>query len=246
MRERLGHGSLGRVGPLTCEQLVRDDAERVAVARRSRRVASGLLGREIPGGSEDRSGQGQGVEAGGGSDAEVGHVHAILVVQQEVRGLHVSMHDALCVGGVQTRSRLAEPLDRSARSNRSRSNSIVDRSSIEVFHDDERLAVVLADVEDGDDVRVRGEARCGSCLARESRAYVRVTRVAFGEHLHRDRSAEEAVGRAVDVAHPAARERADGGVARRQDPLGHGEGVPVRRVFEPPARGREVDIAGAG
>ena len=232
MRERLGHGGLCRVRPLTGEQLVRDDAERVAVTRRSGCLASRLLGREIPGGSEDRAGQGQRVEACGGRDAEVGHVHAILVVKQEVRGLHVSMHDALGVRGVETRRRLAEPLDCSARSNRGRSNAFVDRTSVQVLHDDERLAVVLADVEHRDDVRMGRETRGGSRLAREPCAHVSVARVAFGEHLDRDRPAEEAVGRAVDVSHPTARERADRGVARRQDPPGHERGVPPRRAFE--------------
>ena len=241
MRERLRHRSLGCVGPPAGEELVRDDTERIAVARRSRRLASSLLGREIPGGPEHRPGKGQGVEARCGRDAEVGHVHAVLLVQQEIRGLHVSMHDALSVRGVQTRGSLAEPLGRQARSNRGGSDSIVDRAPVQVLHDDERLAVVLADVEDRHDVRVRRETRRGARLPREAGADVRVARVPFGEHLDGDRSAEEAVGRAVDVSHPAACEMRDGGVARWQVPVGHGGGVPDQRASEPSASAAEVD-----
>ena len=235
MRERLRHRRLGRIGPLPGEQLVRDDTERIAVARRSRRLAPSLLWREIPGGPEHRPGKRQCVEAGCGCDAEVGHVHAVLLVQQEVRRLHVSMHDALSVCGVQTRGGLAKPLDRPAWSDRRRSDPIVNGAPVQVLHDDERLAVVLADVEDRDDVRMRRETRSGARLPREACAHIRIARVPFGEHLDRDRSAEEAVGRTVDVSHPATGERADGGVARRQDPLGHGGGVPDQRASEPSA-----------
>ena len=221
MRERLRHRSLGCVRPLPGEQLVRDDTERVAVARRGRRLASGLLGREVPGGPENRPRKGQGVEAGRGRDAEVGDVHAVLVVQQQVRRLHVPMDDALRVCGVQAGRGLAEPLDRAARSDRLGASTVVDGAAVEVLHDDERLAVVLADVEDRHDVRMRRETRRGARLTREARAHVRVARVPLGEHLDRDRSAEETVGRAVDVSHPAAREMRDRGVARRQGPIGH-------------------------
>ena len=235
MRERLGHGSLGRVGPLPREELVGDHAERVAVARRGRRLASSLLGREIPGGPEHRSGKGQGVEAGCGSNAEVGHVHAVLVVQQEVRRLDVPMDDALGVRGVEAGCGLPEPLDRATWSDRLGASPIVDGAPVQILHDDERLAVMLTDVEDRDDVRMRRESRRGARLAREPGAHIGVAGVALGEHLDGDGSAQEAVGRAVDVSHPAAREMRDGGVARRQGPLGHDGGVPVQRASEPSA-----------
>ncbi len=173
-------------------------------------------------------------------------MHAVLVVQQKVRGLHVSMHDALGVGGVQTRSSLTEPLDRSARGDRSGSDSLVHGAPVQVLHDDERLAVVFADVEDRHDVRMCREARRSACLSREASANVGVARVPLGEHLDRDGSAQEAVDGAVDVSHPAARERADGRVPRRQDPLGHGRGVPDRRASEPSHARRELDIDEAG
>ncbi len=215
MRERLRHRSLGGVRPLSGEQLVRDDTERVAVARRGRGLASSLLGREVPGRPENRSGKRQGVEAGRGRDAEVGDVHAVLVVQQQIRRLHVPVDDALGVCGIEAGRGLAEPLDRATRSDRLGASTIVDGAAVEVLHDDERLAVVLADVEDGHDVRMCRETGCGSRLPREPRTHVGVARMALGEHLDRNRSAQETVRRAIDVSHPAAREMRDRRVARR-------------------------------
>ena len=223
MRERLGHGRIGRVRPSPGEELVRHHAERVAVARSRGGLTASLLGREVPRRAEDHPGQCERVEARCGRDAEVGYVHAILVVEQEVRGLDVPMDDALRVRGIQAVRRLPEPFDRTAGGKGRRPDAVVNRAAVEVLHDDERLAVVLADVEHGHDVRMRGESSGGSRLPREPRAHVGVAGMPLREHLHGDGTAQEPVDRAVDVAHPTARDVGDRRVARRQSPSGHAD-----------------------
>ena len=76
VRERLRRGGVAVERPPPGEELERDHAEGVAVARGRRGLATRLLGREVAGGSEDRSGSGQRVVAGRRRDAEVGHVDA--------------------------------------------------------------------------------------------------------------------------------------------------------------------------
>ena len=75
----------------------------------------------------------------------------------------------------------------------------------------------LADVEDRDDVRIAGDARGGARLAREALARRVVGDVAAREQLHGDDAAERRVGRAIDVAHRAARDPLGVAVALGED-----------------------------
>ena len=105
------------------------------------------------------------------------------------------------------------------------------------LHDDVRRAVVLADVEDGDGVRVI-ERRRGARLAEEAgRRPSPRWRVAVGDDLERDAPLEPRVVGAVDAAHAALPEDGlDGvaleGVARLEHRRGRGSGsrAPARPV----------------
>ena len=101
---------------------------------------------------------------------------------------------------------LPEPAERARRMEGASSKPFVHGPALEVLHDDERAAVVLPDVEDGDDVPLTGELRRGERLPLEPRAHVLVSRMALGEHLHGHDATEHRVGRAVDLAHPSARD----------------------------------------
>ena len=96
------------------------------------------------------------------------------------------------------------------------SQLVLERAAGEVLHDDERPAVPLADVEDGDRAGLAREARGGERLTLEALADPLVRGVAVGEHLDRHFAPEHLVGREVDVAHRAAPESSWRAVTRRQ------------------------------
>jgi hypothetical protein len=101
--------------PPAREELERDDREGVLVARRADPLALGLLGREVTGCPQDRSRPGERIEAGGAGDPEVGHVHLPALVDEQVRRLHVSVHDPRLMRRVERGSRLLQPCQRFAR-----------------------------------------------------------------------------------------------------------------------------------
>jgi hypothetical protein len=77
------------------------------------------------------------------------------------------------------------------------------RLALDVLVDDEAKAAGLADLVDGDDVRVV-EGGGGARLQLEARHAVGVGGERAGEELERDAAAEALVHGEVDLAHPAA------------------------------------------
>ena len=78
MLARLGGDVLAPERAPAAQQLVRDDAERVAVARGGRRLAERLLGRQVRGGAEDLPGLGEAGVLRGPGDA----LEGIIVLSQ--------------------------------------------------------------------------------------------------------------------------------------------------------------------
>src|SRR3954454_4452085 len=74
-----------------------------------------------------------------------------------------------------------------------------ERFSLEILHDEELNAVLLADVAKGTDVRMV-EARERFGLLCESLLRARST-IAGAEHLDRDESAHACIARSIDLAH---------------------------------------------
>ena len=165
---RLGRGGLAREGPCACEQLVRDDRECVAIARRRCPPAGGLLGREVARRAQHRSVNRQRGQPGRARNAEVGDVYVAGFVEEEVSRLHVAVDDAVRVRVVECACRLLEPPER-VRSRRTcfLGQALLERRAGDVLHDDVRTLVGLADVVDRDDVRVARHARCGARFARK-------------------------------------------------------------------------------
>ena len=89
--------------------------------------------------------------------------------------------------------------------------------ALDVLHDDEVRPVVLAPVEDRDDVGV-GEVGGGLGLAAETLDEGAVDGELGEEHLERDRSLELAVHGPVDLGHAAAGDQVGQLVATRVDP----------------------------
>ena len=114
----------------------------------------------------------------------------------------------------------------SARQRPAARDELGERLAVDVLHRDERAAVVLADVVDAHDVRVR-EPRGEACLAQEARAQLVVAREVLGEALQRDGTVELDVAREVDDRHRAVPERALELVAARRPSVAAPSSVPV-------------------
>ena len=176
-------------------------AQRVAVARRPGAFALSLLGREVAGRAEHRPGDRQRVHAGRAGDPEVCDAEAALLVEEQVPGLDVTMDDAVSVRRVQCGRSLLEPAERLVARRRSLLQPVLEGATLEMLHDDERAAAPLADVEDRDRVRLRGEARGCKRLPCEPRPDRFVARVPLGEDLDRNGAAEDLVLGSKDLAH---------------------------------------------
>ena len=139
-------------------------------------------------------------------------------VQHQVRGFDVSVNDTFTVRSVESASCFLEPRDDAlGRLRPGGAEHVVERPAAEVLHDDVGAVVVLADVEDRDDIGLAGKTGCRERLARETLAAGLVLDVTIGQDLDRHDSAEHRIGGAIDVAHAAAPDRFRGAVARRED-----------------------------
>ena len=116
-----------------------------------------------------------------------------LLVEQHVARLHVAVHEAARVGGVECvrdlarRSRPRAP----ASSAPSRAQQRLEVGPVDVAHRDEQAPVDLAGLVDRDDVRVV-EAGREPRLPQQPLAEALVLRESRGQHLERDRAARAA------------------------------------------------------
>ena len=140
--------------PVSGQELVRDDAQRVDVARRRRSLSTGLLRREVAGGPEHCA---RFREPAGGvqdtRDAEVGDVHVLPGVEQEIGGLDVAMDDPFGVRCVECLRRLLEPAQRLPATHAAAGDAVRNRPAVDQLHHDER-PLLVADVVDRDHVRM--------------------------------------------------------------------------------------------
>lgn len=141
-------------------------------------------------------------------DAEIEDAGAPVFVADQVLGLDVEVHHAGAVCERQAGAGVVDQPEQLAPRRRLRlADERRQRLARHVLHGDERPPVVLADVEDGDDVRVV-ETAGGARLAGEALAGGGVERVR--EHLHGDVTADQRIAGQIDLAHAAAAEQADG------------------------------------
>jgi hypothetical protein len=144
-------------------------------------------------------------------DAEIEDLHDAVVAHHDVLGLDIAVDDAFPVRGGERSGGVREPADAHPERRVARLDRAPERAAGDELHDDIRRAIVLADVEDGDGVRVvEGRGRAG--FAEQARAALRRGR-ALREDLERHAPAEADVVRAVDAAHPALADGVLDGVA---------------------------------
>jgi hypothetical protein len=127
-----------------------------------------------------------------------------VIVEQQVARLDVAMDDAGLVRGVERAGGLAQPAQRGLVGDRAAGlQAVADGAAAHELHDHEGAAVVLGDVVDRHDVRMRGEPRRGPRLACEAAACAVVLGQVGGEHLDRHGAAEQLVVGLPDARHPA-------------------------------------------
>jgi hypothetical protein len=210
VRARLGGEVLGVEGLLAREQLERHHGERVAVRGGDRRLAHRLLGREVGGRAEHLARLGHLLLPGEAGDAEVADAQPVALVEQQVGRLDVAVDDARGVGGVEPGGRLAQPAQGALRLDLlAAAQHVGDRAAAHELHDHEGAPVVLGDVVDRHDVRVRGEAGGGARLALEALAGTLVLAEVLGEDLDGDGAVEQLVVGFPDTGHPAVRDVAN-------------------------------------
>ena len=191
------------------ERLEHQEAEGVDVGAGVGRAPVDLLGREVAGGAHHRAGAGEVVAARGLGDAEVGDLHRARRGHEHVGRLHVAVHEAGAVRGVERVGDLLADADDVGDGSPPRS-SIRWRSvgPVDQLHHDVGDAVVVAGVVGGDDVGVRQAA--AAIASWRKRARVRVVGGEVGaEHLHRDPARQHGVVGDPDRGHAAAGERLD-------------------------------------
>jgi hypothetical protein len=144
-------------------------------------------------------------------------VHVVVAVEEQVSGLDVPVDDAVSVCVVEGLGGLLEPVQEAVdRLRPLAGDAVVERSAVQVLHDDERPLVPLADIEDRDRVRLAREPRRGERLSGEAAADGLVLGEALREHLDRHRAPERLVDGAENLAHAAVADPFGVAVARRK------------------------------
>ncbi len=124
------------------------------------------------------------------------------VRDEEVRGLDVAMDDPAAMRCVERVSNLPGEIEYARDRDRSCFDQLPDGSSLQPFHGDERLTVLIAELVDRADVRML-EGRRQSRFAFEPRAPVRSRADIFLQELDGNFTAEPEVLRAVHHSHAA-------------------------------------------
>ena len=198
---------------LVAEELEHDRADREDVGAVVDRQAAHLLGRHVVEAADQGAGVG---DAGIGQlgDAEVEDLQAAApLLDHQVGRLHVAVDDVEAVRVGQAVAQLLHQPQLAGDGGRLlAADPHRQRLAVDVLHGDERLAVLLADVEDADDVLVLEHA--GGVRFLHEAAPDLVVVDAFLEELDGDRAAADlGVAGAQERAHPARPDRADDLVA---------------------------------
>jgi hypothetical protein len=137
-------------------------------------------------------------------DTEVGELHAAVLVEQHVLGLHIAVDHALCMRGAQR----ARDLERHARGDLRRDLGLIlgelfeRRAGEQLGRDEADLGALAAVVVDLEDARM-AQARDRHGLTREAVARFRCALQMGMHHLERDEPVQACVARAIDRSHAA-------------------------------------------
>ena len=207
-------------------------AERVDVGAHADLLAADLLGGDVVHGAQQPAGAAVVEAAEPHAEPEVGQVDVAPRVEQDVGGLDVAVDEAARVRGVERRGHLGDDRRRALGLEPAfAAQHGAQVLALDVAHDLEQHAVLLARVMDRDHVRMverRGDLR----LRHEAAAEGRVIRERGRDQLDGHVPVEREVGRPVDHAHASLARHLVEAVAREDRPEG---GIVHMRVLLPAA-----------
>ena len=205
-------------------------AEGPQVALGTEGPAAGALGRHVRGRAQDDAGGGERRVAGGGGDAEVGEHGATVRGDEDVARLHVAVHHALCVRGLQRSEDAETDLGHPVRRQRAGvPHQLGQAAGRQQLHDDPGPVVLLHDVVGPHDV---GVAEPGGRPRLPHRPFAQVGDLRGAElrgepHLlHGHLPVQDVVVRLPHGAHAALPDRTDEAVAAAEGALVVGRAHP--------------------
>ena len=200
-----------RYGPRPFRHFIEHQPECPEIGAVIDRFSAGLLRSHVRRGAENLAASSRGgehralvVRVGFAhlGDTEIENLRVTAIRDEDIGGLDVAMNDARVVCGIER----VRDLDAEGKQDVERQTAIGDsvsqRGALEVLHDDEGAAILLADIVNGADVGVI-QRRRGPRLAAKPAESVGLASQFFGQELHRDEPMEPFVLRLVDDAHPA-------------------------------------------
>ncbi len=129
-------------GPLSHQQLIRHDGERIAVAGGASPGAPSPVPAKIGGRAEQLPGRGDRILGADAGDPEVGDVEHPPPVEQQVGRLDVAMDDPAAMGVIEGLGSLLKPREGVLAADLTHAQGVGDRAAREALHDDERAAGV--------------------------------------------------------------------------------------------------------
>ena len=172
----------------------------VDLFRRHVRWRSAAACRRLEGARRQHRPSGRHVRAQAGQ-AEIDHFDVAVAPEHHVVRLEIAMHDALLVRRMESQRDLDGDVERFTDRQRTAADVLAQRRAVDKFHRDERRAVTLADVVDGQNMRVI-ERRGGSRFVREAAQTIGIL-INVTQHLDGDDAFETVVHRAIDDTHAA-------------------------------------------
>ena len=224
MGEEYGDVRVVREGRLCGQALEQQAAERIDVGAPVDRVAGDLLGGDVVDRSHQLAVLGQGcllVEALGEAEVrQIGVVPSAVAgagIEQHVGGLHVPVDEPASMGGVEGAGNLRQQLDRVLGVERALAQALLEVRALDIAHGDEKQAVGLAGLVDGDDVRVVDRG-CELGLFEKPLAEGLVLGKARSQELQRHLSLQPQILGQVDDAHASSAEQGLDPVAGKLGP----------------------------
>ena len=169
------------------------------------------------------------------SETKVKDLGVAAAGHEDIGGFDVAMDNALGVGSVERIRDFDGELQQKVGLERLAGDAVLQGEAVQVFHDDEGLAVLLVDLVDGADVgMIQGRGGAGFALKSFKGLSIRCN--LFGEKLESDEASELDVLSFVDDTHAAAAKFFDDAIVR-DDLIDHSS-LPACRVA--PYYGRSI------